>query len=169
VYSLNVPVPASVAALAGDLARELPRAEPRARGTHTLVAKRLGGDGRGSDARLESRAREAVRGVDPFEVRVDGLGQFERAASGPSPVVYLAVDSPALERLHDRLCERFDPVSDVEGDDYTPHVTVARGGDPGTATRLVERDVDPVCWTVDELRFYDAGRESWTSRLSLPA
>lgn len=169
VYSLNVPVPASVAALAGDLARDLPRAEPRARGTHTLVAKRLGGSDRAGDARLESRAREAVRGLAPFEVRVDGVGQFERAASGPSPVVYLAVDSAPLERLHDRLCERFAPVADVEGDDYTPHVTVARGGDPAAAARLVETDVEPVCWTVDELRFYDAGRESWTSRLSLPA
>jgi len=169
VYSLNVPLPSDVAALAGRLARDLPRAQARPRGEHTLVVKRLGRGDHAAFARLEARAREAVRGTDPFEVRVTGIDQFERAATGPSPVVYLAVDSPELLALHDRLCREFDPVDGIEGEAYVPHVTVARGGDPAAARRLAERSVSTVKWSVEELLCYDSERGTTASRLSLPA
>lgn len=169
VYSLNVPVPSAVARLAGDLARDLPGARPRDRGTHTLVCKRLGDGGVGGYHRLEARAREAVSGTAPFAARVTGVGQFAEAVTDPSPVVYLAVESPGLCRLHERLCGTFDPVADLEADAYVPHVTVARGGSAERAARLCERTVDPVEWTVTELSVRDARRDRSVSTVSLPA
>ena len=169
MYSLNVPLPSSVTRLAGDLARKWPTAQARPRGEHTLVVKRLGTGDHTAYAHIEATARDAIRGTAPFELRVDGLAQFETAVTGPSPVVYLAVESPGLRALHERLCAVFDPVEEMEGDAYEPHVTVARGGDPSTATRLVDSDVDPIEWTVTELVFYDAERRQSVSRVSLPA
>jgi 2'-5' RNA ligase len=84
-------------------------------------------------------------------------------------VVYLAVESPGLRSLHERLCDEFDVVDGVEGDDYTPHVTVARGGERAAAERLVGREIDPVEWTVEELVFHDAERGQSVSRVALPA
>jgi 2'-5' RNA ligase len=170
VYSLNVPVPPEVARLASDLARELPGARARNRGEHTLVCKRLD-PGTGPDAvhRLDARLREALAGTPPFAARVSGVGQFREAVTGPSPVVYLAVESPGLRETHERLCEPFDPVEGLEGDDYTPHVTVARGGSPGRADAVCEREVDPVEWTVADLQLYDPERHQPVRTLSLPA
>ncbi|MFC7018420.1 MULTISPECIES: 2'-5' RNA ligase family protein [Haloarcula] len=169
MYSLNVSIPAAVTRRASELARELPRARARPRGEHTLVIKRLGGGDHTAYARLEGRARDALRGTAPFQVRVTGIEQFETAVTGPSPVVYLAVESPGLLALHERLCESFEAIDGLEGDDYTPHVTVARGGDRAAADRLVAREIDPVEWTVEELVFQDAERGQSVSRVSLPA
>lgn len=169
MYSINVPLPSAVTALAAELAADLPLAQRRGRGEHTLVAKRLGDGDHAAYARLEAQGREALRGQPTFEARVSAVEQFETAVTGPSPVVYLAVESPGLIDLHERLCERFDPVDEMEGEEYVPHVTVARGGDRDAAARLVERDVEPIRWTVDELSFYDADRNQPVSRVSLPA
>jgi 2'-5' RNA ligase len=168
VYSLNVPLPSSVTRLAGRLARDLPRAQARPRGEHTLVVKRLGSGDHAAFARLAARAREQLEGTDPFAVRVTGVGQFERAATGPSPVVYLAVESPELRALHRRLCREFDAVDGMEGEDYVPHVTVARGGDPAAARRLTDRPIDAIEWTAEELVCYDSERGQPARRLSLP-
>ena len=165
VYSLNVPVPGEVSALASSLAREIPAARARPRDKHTLVVKRLGGAGHDAFARLAARARETLTGTPAFEARIAGVDYFPRAAAGPSPVVYLAVESPGLVALHHRLCEAFDPVEDVEGDAYVPHVTVARGG----AVEAAELSVDPVEWTVTELAFRDAERGQSAGTVSLPA
>lgn len=168
MYSLNAGVPGPVAARASDLARSLPEATPRERGAHTLVAKRLGdGDARDYYA-LEARAREALAGSSPFAARVDRVACFETVPTGTAPVVYLAVESPGLVALHRRLCEVFDPVAGIEGDEFTPHVTVARGGSLETA-REVRGPIDPIEWTVDELFFFDAERGEAVSRVSLPA
>ncbi|WP_277542379.1 2'-5' RNA ligase family protein [Haloarcula laminariae] len=170
MYSLNVSLPSSVTSLAGRLARDLPRARARPRGEHTLVVKRLGSGDHAAYARIEARARDAVRGTDPFGVRVTGVDCFETAETGPSPVVYLAVESPQLRALHQRFCDEFDPVAGMEGpDDYVPHVTIARGGDPEAARRLTEREIEPVEWAVEELVFFDAERGQSVSRVSLPA
>lgn len=169
MYSLNVPVPSGVGALAVDIARDLPRARPRQRGEHTLGVKRLSTGTHDSYSHIEARAREVVAGQPPFEVRVTHLDWFPEAVTGPSPVVYLAVESPELHRLHDRLAEIFPPLSDIEGDGYTPHVTVARGGDRETARRVIDRDIDPIDWTVTELLFWDAERGQPVSTVSLPA
>ena len=169
MYSLNVPVPSQVARRAGDLARQLPQARPRPRGEHTLVAKRLGTGDAPDYHRIEARGREVLSGTPAFEARVTGIEQFADAVTGPSPVVYFAVESPGLVRLHDRLCEAFDPVDGIEGDGYVPHVTIARGGSPERAREMCERAFDPIEWTVTALEFRDAERGQPVSTVSLPA
>ena len=166
MYSLNVPVPADVARLAADLAMDLPEARPRAREEHTLIAKRLGDDSNLS--LLTARVREHLRGQPPFEVRVSGVDLFRDAAAGPSPVVYLTVESPELVAIHRTLAAEFDPVEGIEGADYVPHVTIARGGSPERAEQLANRSIDPVTWAVTELVVWDAERNLPTTRLSLP-
>jgi len=169
VYSLNVPVPGQVAALASDIARELPAARARCRGEHTLCVKRL--DDTGAErtySRLEAHARETLTGQQAFEVRVTGVAYFEMAVTGSTPVVYLIVESPELRRLHERMAAVFEPVESIEGPEYTPHVTVARGGSLSAARRATDRQVEPITWTVTELSFWDAARHQAVSTVSLP-
>ena len=152
MYSLNVPVPGDVQRLAAELHPRL-TAFDTVRERHTLVAKRLGDD---SLDRLRERLRLPLRDLSPFEARVTGLDFFERPTKGTGPVVYLAVESPGLLALHERLCEAFDPLDGLEGDDYVPHVTLARGGPVADAEALASLDIDPVTWTVSELDLWSA-------------
>lgn len=164
MYSLNVVVPGTVQRLASELHPQL-AAFDRIRERHTLVLKRLGDE---SLPRLRERLRVPLSGASPFEVRVAGIDYFEAPTRGSSPVVYLAVESPGLLSLHRRLCEEFGTIEELEGDEYVPHVTLARGGSVEVARELSERDVDPVTWTVSELDLWNAQfRESAaTIRLS---
>lgn len=168
MYSLNAPVPPAVARLAADLAGDLPDARARTRGEHTLLVKRLGEDRDGQIDPIVARVREALAGVAPFEVRVTGIDWFPAPETGTAPVVYLAVESRQLERLHRRLCDVFEPVPHLEGDEYVPHVTIARGGDAEAARRLAGRSIEPRTVTVDELVVWDAHRDVATTRFSLP-
>jgi 2'-5' RNA ligase len=169
VYSLNVPVPSDVTTLATSLARDLPGARARTRGEHTLVLKRLGTGDRSQFQRVAARVRDALIGTPTFRACIPGIEFFQTATDGTSPVVYLAVESPELRRLHDRLCGTVDPVAGMEGEAYVPHVTVARGGSVEAAGRLAARDIDPVTWTVTELQFWDAERSLAAGTVSLPA
>lgn len=169
MYSLNVPVPGEVARLASDLAQDLPRARERTRDDHTLVVKRLHAEDADAFHRVSARVRGALTCQPPFEVAVTGVERFTDPPSGPAPVVYLAVESSELRGLHTRLTEVVDPVPDLEGEGYVPHVTVARGGDPEAAAALADREIDPITWTVEELAFWDAERGQPAGRVSLPA
>lgn len=169
MYSLNVPLPGAVCQLADSLAGRLPRATRRRRGEHTLVVKRLGTDDRSSYDRLAARTRELLTGQPAFEVRVGGLGVFDAVPTGTAPVVYLAVESPELWALHDRLCAHFDPVVGIEGEDYVPHVTVARGGSLERAESLAQQPVASHEWAVTELIFWDGRRRQPAGSISLPA
>jgi len=160
VYSLNVPVPREVARLASGLAAGCRTADARER--HTLVCKRLG---EGDAATLARRAREALAGAPAVAARVDRVETFDDPVAGRGPVAYLAVESPGLRALHERLCGTFDPEPELEGDEYVPHVTVARGGD---AADLVG-PVDPVEWEITRLEVWDARHEEPVERISLPA
>ena len=160
-YSCNAPVPTEVSRLARGLASEAFEATPRDR--HTLVVKRLGLDG--DPAALARGVRAVVDGIPPVAARVTGVDVFRDPPMGTGPVAYLAVESPGRRRLHAALGERFDVVEGLEGDDYVPHVTVARGGD---ADRLAGRDVD-VEWTVDSLFVWAAEYDERVERISLPA
>lgn len=161
MYSLNAPVPSAVGRLASGLASELRGVDARTR--HTLVVKRLGDGDRSTVAR---RAREALAGAPACEARVTGLDAFENPPAGRAPVVYLDVESPGLVRIHERLCEAFEPVEGLEGDEYVPHVTVARGSD---ARRLLDREVEPVTWTVDRLELWNATYRETVESVALPA
>jgi len=161
VYSVNVPVPGEVVRLARGLAAECITATPR-RG-HSLVAKRL------PDERFETMARQvrdALAGTPPFAATVTEVDLFRQPPTGPAPVAYLAVESPELRRVHRTLCEVFDPVDGFEGDEYDPHVTIARGGD---AADLFGRDIEPYEWTVERLALWHPGRELEVESISLPA
>ncbi|GAB6879591.1 2'-5' RNA ligase family protein [Halorubrum gandharaense] len=174
MFSLNVPLPPAVEQLADELHPKLAGFD-RLRNRHTLVCKRFGvGDvtgggraggapgGRGGTpekpvalATLREELRPLLAGTDPFDVRVTGIDAFEAPEQGPGPVVYLAVESGTLKRVHRRLCGTFDPVEGIEGDDYVPHVTLARGGDPEAVERLLETKIEPVEWRVHALDVYD--------------
>jgi hypothetical protein len=177
VFSLNVPLPPAVDRLASDLHPKLSGFD-RVRERRTLVCKRFGvadvrGEGGGGDAsgggdpdppprevaldRLRERLRRPLARVEPFDVAVTGIESFDAPRSGSRPVVYLAVESDGLARLHRRLCEAFGAVEGVEGDDYVPHVTLARGGNPapGVVADLVDGEVDPVRWRVGALDVWD--------------
>ncbi len=163
MYSLNVPVPSAVARRAGRVAARLPGARNRRRGEHTLVVKRLGETG---PHRLSARAREVVSGHAPFGARVARIDRFDSPPVGSGPVVYLAVDSPAIETLHTELCDRFPPVADLEGDAYVPHVTVARGGDEAAIERVLG-PIEPIEWTVTELAVWDGQRDQPVEQVTL--
>jgi 2'-5' RNA ligase len=165
VYSLNAPVPARVQKLVDELQPALV-AFDRRRERPAIVVKRLG-DGR-PDA-LAERLRTAMTGTPAVEVRITGIDYFDVPTSGPGPVVFLNVESPGLHGLHRSLRDEFDTVDGVEGPDYRPHVTLARGGDVEDARRLADRDVDPIEWTVSELQFWDAHFEEVVRRIPLPA
>ncbi|MFC7187711.1 2'-5' RNA ligase family protein [Halorubrum yunnanense] len=170
MFSLNVPLPPAIADLATDL-HPKPSGFERVRDRHTLVCKRLGVDdvpdrvAGGEPTPSKPDALEALRedprpvlsGIGPFDVAVTGLDVFDAPASGSRPVVYLAVESERLVRLHRRLCGLYGPIEGIEGDEFTPHVTVARGGDPkpGVVADLVAAEFDPIRWRVHALEVYD--------------
>ncbi len=169
-FSVNVPVPPAVQRLAADLAPEL-TAYDSVRDEFTLVLKRLGDPD--SFPATEQRVREALRSAPAFEARVAELNAFRNPPVGPAPVLYFAVESPGIEQLHRTLCEQFDPVAGMEGADYVPHVTVARGVESGPLTNdptdsLVRREVGPVTWDVTELEVRDGIYGETTTRISLP-
>jgi 2'-5' RNA ligase len=164
VFSLNVPVPGEVERIAGDLHPRL-TAFDAIRERRSLLVKRLGDD---SLARLRERLRDPLSGSPAFEVRVTGIDYFERPVNGPGPVVYLVVESPGLYDLHDRMVSAFGAVADLEGDEYIPHVTLARGGSITDAERLAAVDVPPVTWTVSGLALWDDTYRETVARFGLP-
>lgn len=166
--SLNVVVPGRLKRLAADLEPDLYGFD-RVRERHTLIVKRFGEHTPAEYASLEERVRRTLSGAPAFEARATGIDAFKHPVWGPGPVVYLAIESPGLIALHRRLCGEFSAVEDIEGENYTPHVTLARGGSPERVRRLRERDIDPVTWTVSELALWDGTHGEVISRVSLPA
>lgn len=160
MYSLNAPVPTEVSRLARGLASECFSATPRDR--HTLVIKRLG---EGDTQRLADEVRRRIVGTEPFSARAVGIETFDNPPAGSAPVAYLRIESPGIDRIHTRLCERFGAIEGLEGDDYDPHVTIARGGD---AHRLVGREVDHE-WIVDSLFVWSGKYNEPVERIALPA
>ena len=170
MFSLNVPVPGTVKRLASELHPELARFD-RIRERHSLLAKRFDtglDDDADSLPRLRERLRPLLRRHGGLDLRVTRLDYFEAPPRGPGPVVYLAVESPDLRALHRRLCDAFGTVAGLEGDEYVPHVTLARGGAVADAAGLAERrSVDPVAWTAGELRIHDSRYREDAARLPL--
>lgn len=169
MYSLNVPVPPAVHDLARSLRPALVGFEwVRPARTRTLVVKRLPATDRREYLTAERRVRRALAGAPTVEARIDGIGVFRDPPSGSAPVAYLAVESPGLERIHRQVTADLEPVPEMEGPAYTPHVTLARDGDEHAVDRLREATVDPVTWTIDTLEFYDAEHGERIDRVSLP-
>lgn len=168
MFSLNVPLPGEVAGLVERLRPALGAFES-IRTDPTLVVKRFGRlDGRDVDA-LQSEVRLTLDGVPPFEARVSRVGGFETPAAGPAPVLYLAVESPGLEMLHHRLIGAFGVIAGIEGEDYVPHITLARGGEVDLDAAINGIDVEPISWTARELWFWDARHGERVARVALSA
>jgi len=169
VFSLNAPVPGRVSALASRLHPELMGFDS-IRERHSILVKRLGdGADVGGYHRLAEQARRSLAGAPAVEARISEIGLFEDPPNGAAPVVYLAVESPGLDRIHRTLVDDLGAIKGLEGPDYTMHVTLARGGNLEAARRLVERDIEPIEWTVSELEFWDASRAEVVRTVSLPA
>ena len=164
VFSLNVPVPGRVKRLAAELHPRLAGFE-RVRERHSLVCKRF--DSENYD-RLSERVRRELDGTTPIEARATAIGLFEEPVRGPGPVIYLAVTSPGLVAIHERLVDAFGAIAGLEGDDYVPHVTLARGGSVDRAEALRAHAIDPIEWTIGELSFHDATHDERAGVLPLP-
>ncbi|MEF8819126.1 MAG: 2'-5' RNA ligase family protein [Haloferacaceae archaeon] len=159
--SLNVPVPGRVRRLAADRRPEL-AAFDSVREDPSLVCKRF-------EQPPGKRALAAVlAGTPAFEARITGVDFFAEPTQGAAPVLYLTVESPGLYDLHRRLVERFGAVPELEGDEYTPHVTLARGGSLADAERLAG-PIDPVSWTVSRLFAWNARYQVPEREIPLPA
>lgn len=106
---------------------------------------------------LRDDLQPLLAGTDPFEVAVTGIDAFESPASGSGPVVYLAVESDELVRLHRRLCAAYDAIEGIEGDAYVPHITLARGGEPNAdaVDRILDITFDTIRWRTHALDLYD--------------
>ncbi|AGN01515.1 phosphoesterase HXTX [Salinarchaeum sp. Harcht-Bsk1] len=153
MYSLNAAVPGRVRRIAGDLYPHL-ASFADVREDHSICVKRLGDDE--PYKTLADRARTVLADAPAFEVAVTGIDYFETPTDGTDPVVYLTVESPGLLQVHKTLVEAFGALPGLEGDEYVPHVTLARDGEIADAERLAEREIEPVTWTVSELEFTDA-------------
>ncbi|EMA60335.1 2'-5' RNA ligase family protein [Halorubrum lipolyticum] len=177
MFSLNVPLPPAIGDLAADLQSKRSGFD-RVRDRHTLVCKRFGvedvpdrvgggdavSEGAGplppkpdALATLREDLRPFLSGTGPFDVAVTGIDAFDAPASGSRPVVYLVVESDGLVRLHHRLCAAYGAIEGIEGDDFVPHVTLARGGnpEPGTVADLVSAEIEPIRWRVHAMEVYD--------------
>ena len=166
MYSVTAPVPGRVRAIADGLHPVLASFE-HVREDHSLLLKRIRDD---RDAATVGRTvARSLEGAPAVEARITGIDAFSDPPIGPAPVVYLAVESPGLERIHERLAGAFDPVEGLEGPDYIPHVTLARGGDPAALEPVLERSVEPVTWTVSEVAFADGSTRLPITRIGLPA
>lgn len=165
MFSLNVPVPRAVDRFSNEIHPQLAPFDS-IRDRHSLCLKRFGADdvnGPGGPtpekervlAELRERLRPLLAGTGPFDVGLPEVDYFEDPTVGAAPVVYLAVESDVLRRLHRRLCGAFDPIEGIEGEDYTPHVTLARGGDVEDAEAIAGMEIDPIEWRVHELEIFD--------------
>lgn len=161
--SLNVPIP-------GKIRRQVDTLRPYLRANreeHTLVCKRLGeGD---TGAAVRKRVRRELAGQPPFEVRTTGIETFDQPARGDAPVVYLAVESPPLVDLHERMCDVIDPVPGLEGSDYVPHISIGRAETEAALQRLEHRAPEAETWMVSQLVFWDGRHGEEIGRVSLPA
>lgn len=163
VTSLNVPVPGAVQRIASSLAPDLAEFDS-IRDRHTLVVKRFETD---NHDEVASEVRRTLRGLDPFDATVTGLDRFTEPVIGPAPVLYLVVDSQGLHTLHDELVSSFGVIEGLEGPNYIPHITLARGGDTDLADRFAAHQVEPVTWTVTQLEFWDPRYNERISRIQL--
>lgn len=170
MYSVNVPLPEAVRELTASLRPSLSSFDRvRESRSQTLVLKRLPAEDRREYLAVERRARDALRGAPAVEVEITGIDAFRDPPNGPGPVVYLAVESPGLHLLHERLVDTFGAIDPLEGDDYTPHVTLARGDAEAALQSLLDRSIDPIRFTVDTLEFYDGTHGERIDTVSLPA
>ncbi len=167
VFSLNVPVPPAIS-------RELESRRPllagaaNVRDRRTLVVKRLPASDWDEFVAVEREVRRALADWPRFGVATAGLGCFRSPPAGSAPVVYLAIESPGLQRLHEHLVDILEMVPGIEGPDYVPHITLARGDGALTVLeQLREIGIADHEWEVDRLTFWNSRRQASIGDLHL--
>lgn len=174
MFSVNVPVPGVIRRLANDLQPRLLDFET-IRDDHTLVVKRFPDNELASGrpehqvATLQERLRPVIDGLPAVEAKVAEIDSFDQPVRGDGPVVYLRVESPGVHRIHHTLVDTFGEIDALEGDDYTPHITLARGGSTAAAEQLQKQEIEPITWTISELVIWDAKHQRPAARFGLPA
>ena len=108
---------------------------------------------------------DKLESVEPFGIEIENLERFDVAEKGSSPVLYLEVKSPEVKALHETLVDVFGSVEGVEGENYIPHITIARGGS-GDYTEFSGLSCD-TGWTVEMLEFWDRGERKKRSKIIL--
>lgn len=174
MFSLNLAVPGSVARLADELYPQLV-AFDTIREQHTLVVKRFddatlaAGSPDHQLSTLRKQLPTVLAGTPAFDVRVVSIDSFAEPIRGTGPVVYLTVEAPGIWPLHEQLVDDYEAVAGLEGDDYVPHITLARGGSTDDVERLANQSIEPISWTVSELLLWDSRYREALTRYSLPA
>ena len=129
----------------------------------TLVIKRF--EKVDVSGHVESEIKLLLESVEPFDIEIGNLERFDVAERGSSPVLYLEVKSPGMKALHEILVDVFGSVKGVEGENYIPHITIARGGGV--------RDVDfsgfsgPTIWTAETLEFWNRDKRKKKNKVIL--
>ncbi|ERG95903.1 2'-5' RNA ligase family protein [Haloquadratum walsbyi] len=182
MFSLNIPLPPKISQLTSSLHAELMAFDNR-RERQTLVLKRFETDTttpRGGQISADISLpvlRERLRPIltssttpNQIEVSITGIDFFENPPGGTAPVVYLAVESQSLMTLHNYLCKSFDAIAGLEGSDYVPHVTLARGGETADAVQFIkQRSIDPIKWSVNTLQIWDNRYRENAAQINLSA
>ena len=129
----------------------------------TLVIKRF--EKKDLDGHVKSEIRFLLESVEPFGIEIGNLERFDVAERGSSPVLYLEIKSPGVKALHENLIDIFGSVEGVEGENYIPHITIARGGS-GDYIEFSGLSCD-TGWTVEMLEFWDGGERKKRSKIIL--
>ena len=106
--------------------------------------------------------------IAALEQREQVLEEMYRVASAKDLSFEQRVDR-MLSIGREVLQTEYGALSHVEGEDYVPHVTIARGGTVAAAEALAGPIVAPIEWTAEYLECFDAERGVPASRISLPA
>ena len=129
----------------------------------TLVIKRF--ERKDLDGHMESEIKFLLENVEPFNVKIGNLKKFDVAVRGSSPVLYLEIKSPGMKALHETLVSAFGCVKGIEGENYIPHITLARGG----GKEDINFSVLPgsTQWTAKMLEFWDRDKRRKKNKIIL--
>ncbi|HIJ12598.1 MAG TPA: 2'-5' RNA ligase family protein [Halobacteriales archaeon] len=162
MWSLNVSIPQGIVRAIGEITPVLGRGEGIVE-EPTLVIKRF--EKEDLDGHIESEIKFLLENVEPFIVEIGNLEMFEVADRGTSPVRYIEVKSIGIKVLHETLVSVFGCVKGVEGENYIPHITIARGSG---AKNLDFSDFSgPIQWTANTLEFWDRDKRKRKNKVIL--
>lgn len=168
MYSLNVEAPPAAYKIQSDYADILERFEVQ-RETLTLLLKRFGPRSLADLSTLEDSIEDVLRSWGPIQARIDRFDVFADPISDTGPVIYLSVESPGVNALHRELVGAFGVADDrLEGDAYTPHITLARRGDRTDIAALTGTTLEPIDWTIETVQLWDATYDESITTYSLP-
>ncbi len=156
MWSLNAMIPRKITEMIHSFGPELNGWEDINK-DHTLVIKRF--QEINSRDNFESEMRLLLEKTDPFEIRIGDIDIFSSVPKGSSPVLYIEIESRDLVKIHEKLINVFGVVEGLEGKDYIPHITIARGHKNGF--ERFEKNLDAT-GIVKVLEFWD--REKYKSK-----